>query len=52
MVVKVRSMGIFGMDSFEVQVETDMSKGLYSFDVVGMPDLSVRESRDLQRLSA
>lgn len=49
MVVKVRSMGIFGMDSFEVQVETDMSKGLYSFDVVGMPDLSVRESRDRVR---
>ena len=46
MVVQVKSMGLFGMDAYEVRVETDMSRGISSFDVVGMPDIAVRESRD------
>lgn len=29
-----------------IQVEADVSDGLFSFDIVGLPDLAVRESKD------
>lgn len=45
MVKKVKSMGIYGMNSFAVDVETDISRGMPSFDIVGMPDTSIKESR-------
>lgn len=46
MVVHSNSMGIFGLETFVVKVEADVSAGMPAFDVVGLPDLSVRESRD------
>lgn len=49
MVVEVKSMGLFGLNAYEVSVETDITKGLSSFDVVGLPDASVKESRDRVR---
>ena len=49
MVVAVRSMGILGIDAFEVEVETDISGGMMAFDIVGLPDTSVKESRDRVR---
>ena len=49
MFAKLNSMGIFGMDAFPVSVEIDLSQGLPSFDVVGLPDASVRESRERVR---
>ena len=49
MIVQVKSMGLFGMEAYEVRVETDISKGIGSFEVVGMPDISVKESRDRVR---
>lgn len=51
MVSKVRSMGLYGMDAFLVEIEADLSTGLPSFDVVGLPDASVKESRDRIRAS-
>ncbi len=33
-----------------IQVETDISRGLYSFNIVGLPDKAIEESRD--RVSA
>ena len=49
MVSRLFSMGIFGMDAFTVEVEADLSSGLPSFEVVGLPDASVKESRDRVR---
>lgn len=46
MFAKVNSMGIFGMDVFPVSVEADISSGLPRFDVVGLPDSAVSESRN------
>ncbi len=34
------------MDAYMIQVEADVSDGLFSFDVVGLPDMAVRESKD------
>ena len=43
---KVRSMGLFGLNAFPVDVEVEISKGLPSFDIIGLGDVVVRESRD------
>ncbi len=46
---KVYSMGLFGMNAFMVEVEIDLSSGLPRFDIVGLPDSSVNESRERVR---
>ena len=45
----LNSMGLRGIDGFPVEVEADLSQGLPGFDVVGLPDTAVRESRDRVR---
>jgi len=49
MVVVIKSLGITGIDGYPVSVECDLSNGLPAFDVVGLPDTSVKESRDRVR---
>jgi len=49
MVSKIRSLGLHGIDGYEVSVECFLSNGLPSFDIVGLPDASVKESRDRVR---
>ncbi len=51
MFAKAKSLGIFGMDSFSVVVEADLSNGLPRFDIVGLPDAAVKESRERVRAS-
>lgn len=46
MFVKVNSMSVIGMESYPVCVEVDTSQGLPQFYTVGLPDASVKESRD------
>ncbi|MEE0808732.1 MAG: magnesium chelatase domain-containing protein, partial [Acutalibacteraceae bacterium] len=45
----VKSVGIFGIDSYMIEIEADVSGGLPCFDVVGLPDTAVKESRDRVR---
>ena len=45
----VNSMGVFGIEAYKVSVETNISAGMPSFDIVGLPDASVRESRERVR---
>ncbi len=49
MFFRLKSMGLRGIDGFMVDVEADLSQGLPGFDVVGLPDTAVRESRDRVR---
>jgi len=44
--IKVLSMSVIGMESYPVSVEVDISQGLPQFATVGLPDASVKESRD------
>ncbi len=44
--IKVQSMSVIGMESYPVTVEVDVSRGLPHFATVGLPDASVKESRD------
>lgn len=46
---KINSMGLAGLDAFTVQVEIDLAKGLPRFDLVGLPDAAVKESRERVR---
>ena len=49
MVEKTYSMGLYGMEAFPVEVEADLSQGLPAFELVGLPDAAVKESRDRVR---
>lgn len=46
MLSKVYTSAIFGIDAYLVQVEVDLSHGLPTFSIVGLPDTVVKESRD------
>jgi magnesium chelatase family protein len=49
MLACLRTAALFGVSSSPVHVEVDVSFGLPSFTMVGLPDASVRESRDRVR---
>ncbi len=49
MLACVRTAAVFGIEASPVQVEVDVSFGLPAFMMVGLPDASVRESRDRVR---
>ncbi len=51
MVSKLYSMGLIGVEAFLVEVESDISRGLPCFDIVGLPDASVKEARERVRAS-
>ncbi|MCR5599213.1 MAG: YifB family Mg chelatase-like AAA ATPase [Ruminococcus sp.] len=46
MFAKVSSLGLFGLNAFPVDVEIDISRGNPQFDIVGLPDTVVKESRE------
>ncbi len=43
---KVNSLGLFGLNAFAVDVEIETSKGMPSFDIGGLGDTVVKESRE------
>ena len=49
MVSRVRSLGLQGIGGYEVTVECNLSNGLPGFEVVGLPDAAVKESRERVR---
>lgn len=49
MFTRLNSIGVFGIDSYMVEVEADVSGGLPCFEIVGLPDTAVKESRDRVR---
>lgn len=48
---QIKSLGLFGLDAYVIGVEADISQGLPSFDIVGLPDAAVKESRERVRSS-
>lgn len=49
MIFKVKSCALYGISGYIVDVEIDLSNGLPGFDVVGLPDAAVKESRERVR---
>lgn len=42
----IKSLGLFGLNAFPVDVELSISRGSPQFEIVGLPDATVRESRE------
>ncbi|MBQ1546483.1 MAG: YifB family Mg chelatase-like AAA ATPase [Clostridia bacterium] len=49
MVERINGMGLSGIEAYQVVVEAAVAHGLPAFDVVGLPDAAVKESRDRVR---
>lgn len=45
----IHSAALLGIDAYGVNVEVDLSSGLPAFDIVGLPDSAVKESRERVR---
>ncbi len=43
---KITSCALFGLDGNKIDVETDISNGMPAFDIVGLPDSAVKESKE------
>ena len=46
MIAKVQSYALSGLEGVPVTVEADVSRGLPSYEIVGLPDAAVKESRE------
>ena len=49
MLGKVKTCAVVGLDGYIVEVEVDISPGLPSFTIVGLPDTAVQEARERVR---
>ena len=49
MLAKVFSCAVVGLEGLPVEVEVDISQGLPSFQIVGLPDAAVQESKERVR---
>ena len=49
MLAIVKSMSLHGLDGYLVHVQVDVSSGLPSWETVGLPDMSIRESKERVR---
>ena len=49
MLARTLGYGLNGVNGFEVKVEVYLSGGMMAMEVVGLPDASVKESRDRVR---
>ncbi|UCD54772.1 MAG: YifB family Mg chelatase-like AAA ATPase [Candidatus Omnitrophota bacterium] len=46
MIAKSLSCTVIGIDAYKVDVESDIAQGLPAFNIIGLPDTAIRESRD------
>jgi len=46
MLSKITSFALCGLEGVPVEVETDINKGVVSYDLVGLPTAAVKESKD------
>ena len=51
MFTKVNTVALTGLDGFITEVQTDISNGMVSFDIIGLPDATVREARERAKAS-
>ena len=51
MTISLNSASFNGINGFMVNVEVDISKGMPSFNIVGLPDVSIKEAKERVRLA-
>ena len=49
MVSRIWTVGLNGIEGYKISCECDLSGGLPAFDIVGLPDAAVKESRERVR---
>ena len=49
MLASILSLGLLGIEGFVVTTEVNLAPGMPAFDVVGLPDAAVKESRERVR---
>jgi len=49
MLSKIKSCGLLGIDGYIINVETDISSGIPSFEIVGLGDTAVKEAKERVR---
>ncbi len=49
MIAKIICYALSGLDGVPVEVETDVNRGVPSYDMVGLPDTAVKESKERVR---
>ena len=49
MLSKVKSMSLLGLDGYLISVQVDVSGGMPGWDIVGLPDVSVKEAKERVR---
>lgn len=47
----IKSMALNGLEGYLVEVQTDVTGGLPDFDIVGLPNISVREAKERIRVA-
>lgn len=45
MLSKIKSIALNGLDGSLVEIQTDISNGIPEFEIVGLPDISVKEAK-------
>ncbi len=51
MLARVNSCALVGLDGVTVEVEVDISRGLGTFNIGGLPDAAVQESKERVRVA-
>ncbi len=51
MFVTINTVSLTGLDGTIIEVQTDISNGVIAFDIIGLPDATVREARDRAKAS-
>ena len=46
MLSNITSMALHGLDGYAVSVQVDVSAGMPCFEIVGLPDTSIKESKE------
>ena len=46
MLSKIDCFGLIGVDGFNVNVEVDITNGLPTIEIVGLADVSIKESKE------
>lgn len=51
MLSQINTCGLMGIDGFMVEVQTDITNGLPHLEIIGLPDATVKESKERARAS-
>jgi len=47
MISKINTLGLEGIDPVKIETEVDISSGFPRFEIIGLPDSSIKEAKHL-----